>query len=249
MRKMRQAEFRFPNGWGGRRRGAGRRPKGERAGVSHRRKGRLARRFPVHVTMRLRDGLPSLRRRGEYAVLLGAFASGKERFGFRLVHFVVLGNHLHLMTEAEDRRAHSRGMQGLAVRIAKRLNKYWDRSGKVFADRFHGRLLRTPREVRNGLRYLFHNAVRHGIRVRAGGARTGGARTGGARAGAGGGPDAYSSGRWFDGWRGWQGGREGPGWRPVVRARSWLLRLGWRRWGLIELEPGSWGESEWAANF
>ena len=214
---MEQAELNFANTWGGRRRRAGRKPRLERAGVSHKRKRPHARRHPVHVTLRLRDGLPSLRRKGEYRVLMGAFESGCQRFGFRLIHYVVLGNHLHLLTEAEDRRAHTRGMQGLAIRIAKRLNKLWDRSGKVFADRFHGRELRTPREVRNALNYVLHNARRHGYTL---------APTG---------PDPYSSGRWFDGWSRTALDQV---WRaPLARARSWLLRRGWRRHGLI---PDAW---------
>ena len=214
---MGQVELPFGASWGGRRKGAGRKPASPRRRVSHQRKGRLVARHPVHVTLRLREGLPSLRRRGEYGVLLGAFRSGCERFGFRLIHFAVLGNHLHLMTEADDRRAHTRGMQGLAIRIAKRLNKFWDRSGKVFADRFHGRELRTPREVRTALNYLLHNARKHGLRLAP--------RV----------PDPYSSGRWFDGWRELSVERRWPA--PLARARSWLLLRGWRRGGLIPMAP------------
>ena len=122
------------------------------------------------------------------------------------------------MTEAEDRRAHSRGMAGLAIRIAKRLNKFWQRRGKVFVDRFHGRELRTPREVRNALHYLLHNARKHGYRIAPEG------------------PDPYSSERWFDGWRGFARDRVWPA--PLAAARSWLLEVGWRRHGLIEARPG-----------
>jgi hypothetical protein len=53
-------------------------------------------------------------------------------------------------------------MQGLAIRIAKGLNRLWGRKGKVFEDRFHERVLETPREVRTALAYLVHNARRHG---------------------------------------------------------------------------------------
>jgi REP element-mobilizing transposase RayT len=164
--------------------------------------------------MRLRAGLPSLRCWKEYEVLLGAFRTGCERFGFRLVHYAVMGNHLHLLTEGDDRRGHWRGTQGLAIRIAKRLNKLWGRKGKVFHERFHGRDLKTPREVRGVLEYLMHNARRHGYRVAAVG------------------PDPYSSGRWFDGWRGW---RADTLWAaPLARARAWITTRGWRRCGLIE---------------
>jgi REP element-mobilizing transposase RayT len=205
----------FPAGWGGRRRGSGRKPKGERAGVPHKKKPALSPRHAVHVTMRLRAGLPSLRRWKEYDVLLGAFRTGCERFGFRLVHYAVMGNHLHLLTEGDDRHGHWRGVQGLAIRIAKRLNKLWKRKGKVFHERFHGRDLKTPREVRAVLEYLMHNARRHGYRVAAEG------------------PDPYSSGRWFDGWRGW--GANTLWSAPLARARAWIVTHGWRRLGLIEV--------------
>ncbi len=87
-RRDRQQTFAFLR-WGGKRKGAGRKPKGERAGVSHGTRMRLAGRFPVHVTVRLKKGLPSLRRKSAYRVLERAFAAGGERFGFRLIHFSV----------------------------------------------------------------------------------------------------------------------------------------------------------------
>ena len=115
--RRKQGELSFPNGWGGRRKGAGPKPKGERPGVSHRTRAPLASRFPVLVTVRLRDGLPNLRRRSEHEVLWGALASGKEQSGFRLVHYSIQGNHLHFMMEGTDRSRFSRGVQGLLIRI------------------------------------------------------------------------------------------------------------------------------------
>ncbi len=146
-----QQTFVFPR-WGGKRKGAGRKPRGERAGVLHATRARLATRFPVHVTVRLKRGLPSLRRKSAYRVLERAFAAGGERFGFRLIHYSIQSNHIHLLAEAEDRRALSRGMQGLSIRIARGLNRLWRRTGKV------------PTEVRNALRYVLYNVQRHGIR-------------------------------------------------------------------------------------
>jgi len=83
--RVRQQEFAFRT-WGGARKGAGRKPAGARAGVSHRARPALAARHPVHVTVRLRAGLPSLRRRATREVIERAMALGAERFGFRLVH-------------------------------------------------------------------------------------------------------------------------------------------------------------------
>lgn len=167
----------------------------------------------MHVTTRVREGLPSLRSPLEYAVLRFCFARGCDRFGLRLVHYSVQSNHLHLLVEALDRKSLWRGLQGLFVRIAKNLNKLWERRGRVFDDRYHRRTLRTPREVRNALCYVLHNARRHGRRIV--------------------GIDRCSSGRWFDGWRDAHGGRcaDDPG--PIVAARTWLLDRGWRRHRLI----------------
>ena len=162
-RRARQQTFAFLR-WGGKRKGAGRKPKGERAGVSHGTRARLAARFPVPVTVRLNKGLPSLRRKNAYRVLERAFTAGGERFGFRLIHFSIQSNHLHLLAEAENRRALSRGMQGLSIRIARGLNRLWKRTGKVFANRYHDHILRTPTEVRNAIRYVLDNVQRHGIR-------------------------------------------------------------------------------------
>ena len=119
--------------------------------VSHDRRAALASRNPVHVTCKLRRGLPTLRRKAEYRVLRGAFAKGCERFGFRLVHYSVQGDHLHLIAEAKDRRALSRGMQGLLVRVAKGLNKLWSRKGSVSAV---GRLIDVEQKPFTALGFL-----------------------------------------------------------------------------------------------
>jgi hypothetical protein len=166
--------------------------------------------------MRLRAGLPSLRRRDELRVLMGAFAAGRERGGFRLVHYSVQANHLHLIAEAHGRRALARGLQGLGVRIARALNRLWGRVGSAFGDRYHAHILRSPREVWNALRYVLCNARKHGgwlSRTR---------------------PDPCSSARWFDGWRDLQppSGEDA----PTARARTWLLRRGWRRHGLLRVD-------------
>ena len=89
----------------------------------------------------------NLRSRRGFRELSTAFAEACNRAGFRLIHFSVQGNHLHLIVEAADAVRLSRGLQGLAVRIARRLNRLMGRAGKVFADRFHQHVLRSPVEV------------------------------------------------------------------------------------------------------
>ena len=132
------------------------RPKKRGAGVSHLTRPALAARFPVHLTLRVRRHVWNLRSRRCFTALERAFYGGGDRFGFRLNHYTVQGNHLHFIGEATDRQSLSKGMQGLAIRMAKGLNRVMDRRGGVFADRYHGRILRTPTEVRHALHYVRH---------------------------------------------------------------------------------------------
>ncbi len=201
----------------------GRPPVGEESLGAHARREPLASKYPVHVTLKRCMDLPMFRSPSTLKVLRRAFRAGRDRFGFRLVQYSVQNNHMHLLVEARDRRALSRGMQGLTIRIAKALNKLWGRSGKVFIRRYFDRILRSPREVRWVLHYILHNIRHHGCPDLLG-------------------LDYYTSGWWFDGWRervdrSYVAGEE----RPVSDARTWLAREGWRRWGLIPVggDPSS----------
>ena len=91
----------------------------------------------------------------------GALAAGGCRTSFRLVHYSVQGNHLHLVVEAHDKVSLSRGMQGLAVRVARAVNRAAGRKGPVFADHYFARELKTPAEVRRAVRYVLDNFLHH----------------------------------------------------------------------------------------
>ena len=208
--------------WGGRRAGAGRkRAPGKSKGASHLARPELKARHPVHVTMRLRDGVPSLRRKPLAGVVFAAFRAARARLGARLVQFSVQSNHLHLIVEADGHRALSRAMQGLAVRLARRLNRRLERRGSVFADRYHARTLRTPLQVRRALIYVLHNHKHHLTLP--------------------GRPslfDPMSTAAYFDGFttrieRWPRDGFVPPKESPVAKSQSWLLCVGWRRFGLI----------------
>jgi putative transposase len=147
-------------GWGGKRAGAGRRRRSERR-VSHGSRPRHSREYPVHVTLRVRKGVPSLRGSKLFRRLHSAFAKARDRFGMTLAHYSVQGNHVHLIVEANDRRALTRGVQGLAIRIAKAVNRLHERRGSVFDERYHARALRTPIQVRRAIVYVLFNERHH----------------------------------------------------------------------------------------
>jgi len=227
---MRQRAFRFRT-WGGARTGAGRKPKGVRAGVSHRRRPAHVKCHPLHVTLHVQSGLTALREHELFLVVRRALVAGRERFGFRLVHFSVQRDHLHLLAEAENRRALSRGVQGLSIRIARAINRRLRRRGKVFAERYHSRPLKTPRETRWALRYVLLNARKH---------EPGAVPPGFV--------DGCSSAAWFNGFarpaelvfgarqcRQEFLARHGLD-SPVVAPRTWLLAVGHQRAGPFDVD-------------
>lgn len=211
-----QQSFEFST-WGGARAGAGRKPSGSRGRVPHVARPERKARNPVHVTLRLCEAAESLRSRRPFHVVRDALIAACTRFGTQIVHFSVQSNHVHLICEVEDAPSLSRAMKGLGVRIARGLNRLWRRTGSLIADRYHARELKTPREVRNAIHYLLHNARHHGYSFR--------------------GPDPCSSGIWFDGWGpdAFEAAKSSVG--PLPRARAWLLGIGWRRHGPIAVTP------------
>lgn len=83
------------------------------------------------------------------------------RSWFRVVHYSVQQDHLHLLVEADDKRSLSRGLMGLAIRLARAANRAVGRMGKVWDDRFHARALTSPRETRSAIVYVLMNAKKH----------------------------------------------------------------------------------------
>jgi REP element-mobilizing transposase RayT len=180
----------------------------------------------VHVTVGVREDVPSLRSARLVHEVKHSLANACERGEFRVSHYSLQRDHVHMIVEARGKQALARGMKSVGARLARAVNRVFSRSGPVLDGRFHHRVLRTPREVRNALAYVLLNARRHFAKARAG--RRPPVRL-----------DVASSGRWFDGWkRAWLArlGAEapGPGACEVAPARTWLLRVGWRRHGLVD---------------
>lgn len=215
-KKAEQGAFTFV-GWGGKRPDAGRAARSARSSVPHGEREGFSRHVPIHVTLRLRRGLPSLREKAFFDVALAALSLSAFGLFFRIVEFSVQGNHLHLIIEAADAASLTIGIKSFTVRFAKALNRKLGRHGPVFADRFHTHVLRTPREVRHALLYVLGNARKHA--TEAGRILP---------------PDwidPRSSGPWFRGWADADPRQmlETP--KPVAHAKTWLLSIGWLKHG------------------
>lgn len=186
-------------------------------------------RRPVHVTVRLADGLARLRGREVARVLRHAFVHGCDKGVFRICHFSIQGNHIHLVCEAQSAAALAMGIKAWKTRVTRRLNKLWRRSGTVWDDRYHLELITNLRQVRNTLVYVLHNAKHHDEHL---------PRWAN-------GIDPYSSAYYFTGWDDDSfkddlsppDDNVGP---PVAPPQTWFLATGWRRYGLVRLneQPG-----------
>jgi len=222
-----QARKPEPGKHGGWRPDAGR-PK-KAGAVSHATRPSEPSRFPQHVTLRITDGVSSLARGGLINIIRRCIRRS-HKGGFRICEFNVLGNHLHLITEAADKDALTRGLQGFEVSVARRLNSALMRSGKLFAHRYHARHLKTPREVRNALRYVLLNRKHHDAEKRFSKYWI----------------DPWSSAAWFRGWA--APVRRDEPWKcelleqdaPTAKPTVWLLTDGWKKHGLLRFDerPG-----------
>ena len=201
--------------YGGHRKGAGR-PKTLPDELTHLPRVQINSRVPMHITIKLREGVPGLRE----PKFLYAFARAIRRAarkGLRVQHFSIQSNHLHLIAEADSNSALRIGMCSLLASITWALRKIFQYWGDVFTSRYHINPIRVPRLMRNVLKYVLFNYEHHcGVATFA---------------------DVYSSVFSFDGAR-LLIGREQigvrPRWQSVIDESlsapgSWMQRVGWRK--------------------
>lgn len=212
-------------GWGGARMGAGRKKSMmRRHDPPHRARPELGGSRPVHVVLRVRRDVPRLRCGRTYLVIRRALAACLGRAEFRVVHASIQHNHLHFLVEARDREALIRGMQGLAIRLARAINRDLGRSGKLFEYRYHATPITSSRQTHRALAYVLNNWRHH--REDLASERIMQAKLA-----------PYASGLAFGGWAGAPRFLLPPDYAPlpVAPPRTWLLRAGWMRHGAIDL--------------
>jgi putative transposase len=207
---------------GGVRTGAGRKRLKTRSSVAHSRRPVHKGRHPVHVTLRATTRLPSFRQQRIYKMFTDVIrAQRKRRYEdcFRVIDYSVQVNHLHLIVEADTEKSTTKGykalrsgISGLVIAFARRLNMMLGRRGSVWADRYHRHDLETPKEMWNGLGYVFRNFTHHGERTFGDGAL-----------------DVFSSAVVFEGWDERKfTPHERERWRwPVCSPTTWLRSRGY----------------------
>jgi REP element-mobilizing transposase RayT len=209
---------------GGKRRGAGRKPNGSRSCEHHTARADFASSQPLHIVMRVVPAVGSLRRSKLYKAMRRATITAALRERFRIVHLSLQRTHVHLIVEAEHKAALSRGMQGFTISAARHINTALGdgvhrRCGKVFADRYHAKVIASPTQARHAIAYVLLNWRKHGED-----------RDGQAQSWL---VDPFSSAILFADW-GERAGRPWPireGYEPLVvrKPETWLLKEGWMR--------------------
>ena len=237
-----QGSFNFPSKRGGKRPNAGRPAKGARSSERHKRRSQFAARCPLHVNVRVERDVGQLRRRRTYFAIRRAIETSLKRTDFRVIHVSVQREHIHFIVEADGATSLARGMQGLQIAAAHRLNAAISRErnvirkGRVFSDRYHSVILQTPTHVRNALGYVLNNWRHHG--------EDNGFWSNTWQI------DPFSTAAAFHGWENLTSSEtpfddldEPSGARYPIRtatAHTWLLTTGWKRIGLLRVEdvPG-----------
>lgn len=211
---MKQLEFSKIRGWGGKRKGAGR---PNRTGqVGHGKRPIVDFNKPLHITIRLKQGVASLRRRSMLKQFKLASSHAKI-FGLHVIHFSLLNNHIHMIVEAKNNLGLSRGMKSLNCRLGKAIRRDSGGQGATLAGRFHLHVLKTPTEMKHALEYVLLNKAKHQKFIEH--------------------IDDFSSGYSFQDWKRLIGTRfqgliasqidfRDEGLSPP---RSWLCRVGWTR--------------------
>ena len=198
------------------------RPRKKQTSLQHKKRPFLTGREPVLVTARVARSVANLRRMSIYNAFRRALATSLAREGFRVVHLSIQRDHVHLLVEARDTDELSRGMQGLLISAARRINACFRKRGTVFADRYHERIIASPTQCRNALSYVLNNWRKH---------REDRYRTWTV--------DPFSSAVNFGGWRELESSNQlfgTPDWYerlPTSTPETWLLRVGWTLNGLI----------------
>lgn len=228
---------------GGRRKGAGRKPKYARAGEPHESRPTVPGRFPRHITVRIRDDVGSLRKRFMFRALREAtiavakreLHADEVRGGFRIVHISIQRTHVHFLVEADSKLALTRGMQVFLSSAAKHINAEYSvkrklerrRRGPVFADRYHQEIIKSPRQARRTLAYVLNNWRKHREDREPFAKRWD--------------MDPFSSAISFGAWKEYENElfmrKPPPTYEGLVvyLPKTWLLREGWRKSGPISM--------------
>lgn len=141
------------------RKGAGRPAKVD-IGIRHIRRERLGKPSALHLTIKVRENKADIQNKKILKALHHAIKRARLQ-RLKVIHYTLEYNHAHLVVEAADNRILHKGMQAFGISLAKAINKMKQAKGTVYKHRYHFRKLRSRREVKNALQYVWGNGIKH----------------------------------------------------------------------------------------
>ena len=96
-------------------------------------------------------------------MFLSILKSAKKRFSFKLLHFCIMSNHIHLLLEPTNGTNLSKLMQWVLSVFAIRFNKIFGQKGHVWYDRFKSTIIRSFLHFTQTYQYISNNPVKAGL--------------------------------------------------------------------------------------
>ena len=115
---------------------------------------------PLHITQRGVDRCPTFLGEEDFAFYRWALGQALPKSGCTLHAYVLMTNHVHLLTTPRDRDGPAQLMRALGVRYVRYFNDRYRRTGTLWEGRYRSTLVDTPSYLFTCCRYIEANPVR-----------------------------------------------------------------------------------------
>ena len=116
-----------------------------------------------HVTAKTNRGEFILNSNEMKEMFIYILKDAKKKFNFKLKHFCIMSNHIHLLLEPAPDTNLSQLMQWILGVFAIRFNKLFGQIGHVWYDRFKSKIIHSFHQLIHTFQYISDNPVKAGI--------------------------------------------------------------------------------------
>ena len=96
-------------------------------------------------------------------LFISILMEGKKKYPFKLKHFCIMSNHVHLLIEPRPETSLSQLMQWVLSVFARRFNIITKQYGHVWYDRFKSKIIQNFRQFLKTFNYISMNPVKAGM--------------------------------------------------------------------------------------
>lgn len=113
-----------------------------------------------HVVARANRGEFILNTSGMKNIFLEVLLRAKRKFPFKLKHFCIMSNHIHLLIEPALKTDLSKLMQWVLSVFALKFNRLYHQKGHVWYDRFKSKIIKSFNQFVLTFEYITENPVK-----------------------------------------------------------------------------------------